>query len=98
MDGFPCQSIVESAPASKSLSRYSCSFPFRFFLYLVWFNIMHMADDQVYSIIRSLSNEILSIRDLEHEVILNGKLRIGFMYLQCNAALNHSHNDTKVAK
>ena len=59
---------------------------------------MHMADDQVYSIIRSLSNEILSIRDLAHEVILNGKLSIGFIYLQCDAALNLSHNDTEVVK
>ena len=44
-----------------------------------------MADDQVYSIIRSLSNEFLSIRDLTHEVILNGKLRISSVSLQCNA-------------
>ena len=44
-----------------------------------------MADDQVYSIIRSLCNEFFfSIRDLAHEVILNGKLRISSVYLQCN--------------
>ena len=43
-----------------------------------------MADDQVNSIIRSLCNEFFSIRDLAHEVILNGKLRISSVYLQCN--------------
>ena len=59
---------------------------------------MHMANDQVYSIIRSLSNEFLSIRDLAHEVILNGKLSINFIYLQCNAALDLSHNHTEAVK
>ena len=59
---------------------------------------MHMANDQVYSIIRSLCNEFFSIRDLADEVILNGKLSINFIYLQCNAALDLSHNDTEVVK
>ena len=59
---------------------------------------MHMANDQVYRIIRSLSNEFLPIRDLAHEVILNGKLSINFTYLQCNAALDLSHNDTEAVK
>ena len=59
---------------------------------------MHMADDQVYSIIRSLSNEFLLIIYLAHEVILNGKLRINFIYLQCYAALDLSHNDTETVK
>ena len=59
---------------------------------------MHMANDQVYSIIRSLSNEFLSIRDLTHEVILHGKLSLNFIYLQCNAALDLSHNDTEAVK
>ena len=59
---------------------------------------MHMADDQVYSIIRSLSNEFLSIRDSAHEVILKGKLSISFRYLQCNAARGLSHNDTEAVK
>ena len=59
---------------------------------------MHMANDQVYSIIRSLCNEFLSIRDLADEVTLNGKLSINFIYLQCNAALDLSHNDTEVVK
>ena len=59
---------------------------------------MHMVNDQVYSIIKSLSNEFLSIRDLAQEVILNGKLSINFIYLQCNAALDLSHNDTEVVK
>ena len=59
---------------------------------------MHMANDQVYRIIRSLSNEFLPIRDLAHEVILNGKLSINFIYLQCNAALDLSHDDTEAVK
>ena len=59
---------------------------------------MHMANDQVYSIIRSLCNEFLSIRDLADEVTLNGKLSINFIYLQCNAALDLSHNYTEVVK
>ena len=41
---------------------------------------MHMANDQVYSLIRSLSNEFLLIIYLAQEVILNGKLRINFIY------------------
>ena len=57
-----------------------------------------MVNDQVYSIIKSLSNEFLLIRDLAQEVILNGKLSINFIYLQCNAALDLSHNDTEVVK
>ena len=59
---------------------------------------MHMVNDQVYSIIKSLSNEFLSIRDLAQEVILNGKLSINFIYLQCNAALDLSHNDTEAVE
>ena len=59
---------------------------------------MHMANDQVYSIIRSLSNEFLLIIYLAHEVILNGKLRINFIYLRCYAALVLSHNDTEAVK
>ena len=59
---------------------------------------MHMVNDQVYSIIKSLSNEFLSIRDLAQEVILNGKLSINFIYLQCNAALDLIHNDTEAVK
>ena len=59
---------------------------------------MNMVNDQVYSIIKSLSNEFLSIRDLAQEVILNGKLSINFIYLQCNAALDLSHNDTEAVK
>ena len=59
---------------------------------------MHMVNDQVYSIIKSLSDEFLSIRDLAQEVILNGKLSINFIYLQCNAALDLSHNDTEAVK
>ena len=57
-----------------------------------------MVNDQVYSIIKSLSNEFLLIRDLAQEVILNGKLSINFIYLQCNAALDLSHNDTEAVK
>ena len=59
---------------------------------------MHMANDQVYTIIRSLSNEFLLIIDLAHEVILNGKLSINFIYLKCYAALDLSHNDTGAVK
>ena len=59
---------------------------------------MHMANDQVYSIIRSLSNEFLLIIYLAHEVILNGKLRINFIYLRSYAALVLSHNDTEAVK
>ena len=59
---------------------------------------MHMTNDQVYSIIRSLCNEFLSTRDLADEVILNRKLSINFIYLQCNAALDLSHNDTEAVK
>ena len=59
---------------------------------------MHMANDQVYSIIRSLSNEFLLIIYLAHEVILNGKLIINDIYLQCYAALDLSHNDTEAVK
>ena len=59
---------------------------------------MNMVNDQVYSIIKSLSNEFLSIRDLAQEVILNGKLSINFIYLQCNAALDLIHNDTEAVK
>ena len=57
-----------------------------------------MVNDQVYSIIKSLSNEFLLIRDLAQEVILNEKLSINFIYLQCNAALDLSHNDTEAVK
>ena len=55
-----------------------------------------MANDQVYSIISSSSNEFLLIIYLAHEVILNGKLKINFIYLQCYAALDLG--DTEAVK
>ena len=42
--------------------------------------------------------EFLLIIYLAHEVILNGKLRINFIYLQCYAALDLSRNDTEAVK
>ena len=43
-------------------------------------------------------SHVLLIIYLAHEVILNGKLRINFIYIQCYAALDLSHNDTETVK
>ena len=75
---------MKALPLQRAKADIAALFPFVCSCIPFWFNITHMADDQVYSIIRSSSIEFLSIRDLAHEVILNGKLRISYIHLQCN--------------